>query len=338
MKTIPVDESLCAVLDLATEDELDLMTSCLKRRLTQRFTRSQAYLDYQEAGDKEPFRRAYVQRMAQSICHLGGYGVANLVRGFSGPPYERIVRRRAKRLHLKYPKSVAVETLELAILGTELARAWRRLPAGLRDDWMMRQLLHWTRESNITPEQLKRMSAYFDAQPRRVPIDDLLDGLKAYCIRELPDGEMFYLQLIHRVFACVLIRLSPHGLQMELCPYPQQSEGLRFTLCDLLGDSVPRTINSPSLMGIFRLWLRSPASPLPTSSHDPNSGLWRVVSHMMQLQPGALLSSALLFPLVPTLAAAAAGTAFAMATCPADRVLRPVIIVLACIRQRQLRS
>ncbi|MFI3244105.1 MAG: hypothetical protein R3Y56_07630 [Akkermansia sp.] len=333
-----VDAVLAAILQGATDEELDLIVACLKRKLTQRLTSSQPYLRYHAAVDKAPFKRAYVERVMASISHLGGHGVANLVRGFQGPPYERILRRTAKRLHLKYAKTSSVESLELAILGTEMARAWRRLNGRQRDAWMMHQLIHWTQDAGISTEQLSLMSAYFDAQPRRLPIDDLLDGLQQYCIRELPAGEELYLQLIHRVFSCVLIRLTPQGLQMELCPYPQQSRGLVYTLFDLMGDSVPRTINSPSLMGMFRLWMRSPASPMPTSSHDPNSGLWRIMANVMHLQPQALLNGALVLPLMPTLVAAAAGTALAIASSPSDRVLRPVIVAIACIRLRQLRS
>lgn len=334
----PIDADLCSVLMAAREVELDMLVACIKRKLTQRFTHSAAYLDYHAAQDKDSYRQAYVERMAQSICNLGGHGIANAVRGFKGPRYERILRSLAKRMHLKYPKDTPVESLELAVLGTELGRMWRRLDDQQRDLWMMQQLLHWTQSSAISPDQLQRLSTYFDEQPRHVPIDDLLDGLKDFCVRELDKGEVIYLQFVHCAFSCILLRLTPRGIQMELHSSPQDSCGCDFSLLDLMGARVPRTINSPSLLGLFRLWLRSPASPMPTASHDPNSGLWRFLGNMVHLQPSALFSGGLLLPLMPTLAVAAAGTVVTVATRPSDRVLRPVVLVLACIRLRQLRS
>ncbi len=335
MNTSPKDDSLIEVLMSASDEELDFLVTCIRRRQVQQFTRSQAYLDYHSADDRELYRRAYVERMAQSIHNMGGHVFANLFRGLNGPSYELILRRLAKRLRLRYPKDVDADVLERGILGAELARVWRRIKARQRDAWMMQQIIQWTQQEKIDSETLACLSDYFDAQPRQLPIDDLLDGLKVFCIRELPEGELCYLRLIHRVFSCVLVRFTPKGIELQLVGAEPVVDEYTYSLYDLIGDSVPRTVNSPSLLSTLRLWLRSPASPMPTSSHDPNSGLWRVLGNVAHLQPGALLSGVLMVPLVPTVVAAAAGTTIALATRPVDRVLKPVVLFVICLKIRQ---
>lgn len=295
MKEPPNNAALMAVLQAATEEELDLIVACIKRKLTQRFTASQAYQAYHQAGGKEACRPAYLERMAQSICNLGGHALANVARGFQGPSYEAIVQGDAKRLRLKYPKGAPVELLELSIVGTELARVWRRFKPDERDAWMLQQILRWAQAEGICPEQLRQLSTYLEEQPQHLPLDDLMDGVKRFCLNELPEGEARYRALVSYAFSCILIHLTASGFKLELYASPQSSGSLVFTLAELMGDSVPRTVNSPRLLPQLRLWLRAPAPTLPTSSHDPNSGLWHFLASVMQLQPNAFVGGHLPF-------------------------------------------
>lgn len=334
MMESPSDAALMPVLQSASDEELDLIVACIKRKLTQRFTASEAYRDYHEAVDKAPFRQAYLERMARSICNLGGHVLANVARGFHGPSYEAIVQADARRLRLSYPKGTPLARLELAILGTELARVWRRFKPAERDAWMLQQMLRWAEQEGIDAEQLARLSVYLEEQPQQLALDDLLDGLKLFCLKELPDGKTCYLRLVQYAFSCILVRLQPTGLGLEFYPQPQRPRGVSFTLFELLGDGVPRTVSRPRLLSQVRLWLRAPASPMPTASHDPNSGLWRFLASLVQLQPNAFVASSFALPLVPSLAAATAGTAIALATRPADRIVRPLVVMIACLRLR----
>lgn len=342
MKPHTIDIELHAALQGATAEELALIAACLKRKFTERFSHSQAYRDYHEAEDKEPYREAYVQALSHALCLMGGHMVANCWRGWQGVSYRRMMDRQARRLRLRYPKATPLETLERAVLATELSRAWRRLRKGSRDRWMTRQLLDWAQDEQVPIHLLARLKSYFDAQPQQLAVDDMLGYFEQFCQRELPDGERLYQCLIARAFAAIHVILDPKGLRLKLlrrahAPRPHGVE-CAYTLCELLGHRLPHTINRPRLITLFRLWLRAPASPIPSSSSDPNSGLGRVLLKLLYLQPNSLTSSLAVLPLLPMLAAATAGTAVFLATRPADRVIRPLLLMIICSKQAQLRS
>ncbi len=110
------DKDLNPVLEIAENDDLDILVGYLKNKMSEDLTDSDAYKRY------NPDHTKYADLIAKEIRDMGGNSFTNLVRG-TGPSYHEIVCDVADKLNAPYHKNENIEDVEDSILETILKKS-----------------------------------------------------------------------------------------------------------------------------------------------------------------------------------------------------------------------
>jgi len=117
MKNTPLfDEHLNPILEIATDEDLDILVSYLSDKLSEDLTRHDAYITH------NPKHSNYADLIAKEIRDMGGNSFANVWRG-EGPTYHEIACDVAGKMKAPYNKQKPIEDIENSILETILTTA-----------------------------------------------------------------------------------------------------------------------------------------------------------------------------------------------------------------------
>lgn len=121
------DQDLNPIIEIASDDDLDILVEYLKTKMSEQLTIHDSYERY------EPEHSQYADLIAKEIRDMGGNSFANCWRG-EGPGYHEIVCDVADKLNAPYNKERSVEDIENAILETILKTALDKMTDSEREE------------------------------------------------------------------------------------------------------------------------------------------------------------------------------------------------------------
>jgi uncharacterized protein YaaW (UPF0174 family) len=114
------DKDLNPILEIATKEDLDVLVTLLKKKLSEMLTVQEAYKRH------SPNHTFYADLIAAELREMGGHGFVSPFRG-EGPSYHEIVRDVADKVKAPYHKDQPIEQIEQSILATVLEKAWQKM-------------------------------------------------------------------------------------------------------------------------------------------------------------------------------------------------------------------
>lgn len=104
------DSNLNPVLEMSSNEDLDVLVEYLRPKLSETLTVSDAYKRY------APEHTKYADLIAKELRDMGGNSFMNAFRGFEGPSYHEIVCDVASKLKAPFNKNKDTADIENAIL------------------------------------------------------------------------------------------------------------------------------------------------------------------------------------------------------------------------------
>lgn len=115
--TTVFDKDINPILDIASDEDLEILVEYLKTKLSETLTIHESYKLH------KPAHSEYADLIAKEVRDMGGNSFANMFRGGEGPDYHEIVCDVASKIKAPYNKEKDIEDIENSILETILTKA-----------------------------------------------------------------------------------------------------------------------------------------------------------------------------------------------------------------------
>lgn len=115
--TTVFDKDINPVLEIASNEDLEILVEYLKEKLSESLTDHESYKLH------SPSHSEYADLIAKEVRDMGGNSFANVFRGGEGPAYHEMVCDVASKIKAPFNKEKSIEDIENVILETILTKA-----------------------------------------------------------------------------------------------------------------------------------------------------------------------------------------------------------------------